>query len=390
MLQDGLTNVISQLGLGGDKSAHGSYSYAPADQQQLTACYESSWVAQKAIDLPADDATSKWREWQGDKAGDIEAIERRIKLRETVNHALKQARLAGGSAIFIGTDRTTLAAPLQPDERIRFLNVIGRESISAPNTSTNQLTESNDPDHCLVDGQPVHKSRLAIFKGRHSSAEHFFGKSEISAAFDTIRNSDSVAANVATLVYEAKLDVYSIPELMAQDESRLMTRLSLIQKGKSIVNGIVLDKDEAYEQKQIQFSGLKDLLLASFQIVSGAVGIPASKLLGLSVSGLSATGDNEVRDYYDTVAGIQANTIRPAIQNIDNLMLNEAGADADCQWVSLWMPTAKEQADINSTNAQALSALAGVQVYTDDQIIEAGRQLMGDVLPALEDDQDVL
>ena len=158
MTNDGLTNVLAQIGLGGDKAAHGSYSYAPVDQAQLCACYESSWVAQKAIDLPADDATRKWRKWLGEPAetDSIEIIEERIKLRETVAYALKQARLYGCSAIFIGTDRTTLTAPVQPGERIRFLNVIGRESISADTLSTNKLTQPADPDFYRIDGQPVH------------------------------------------------------------------------------------------------------------------------------------------------------------------------------------------------------------------------------------------
>ena len=126
---------------------------------------------------------------------------------------------------------------------------------------------------------------------------------------EAIRNSDSVSANIATLVYEAKIDVFKIPDLLAQADADLVKRLQLAQHGKSIVNAIAIDAEESYEQSRLTL-GLNDILKTTYQLTSGSVGIPASKLLGQSVGGLNAAGDNEIRDYYDLLISMQNNSFR--------------------------------------------------------------------------------
>lgn len=392
MQQDGLTNVLAQLGADGDKSAAGFYAPAVFDSQNLANCYATSWVAQRSVDIPVDDATRRWRQWDDEAALAIEGIEERIKLRETVAHAMKQARIYGGAVIFIGTDRSTLTAPLQPDEKIRFLNVFDSTAVSVSVQTTDRLTQPDAPDAYTINGRIIHASRLAIFPGAHCPTGAAFGRSVLASTYEAIRNADSVAANVAALVYEAKLDVYKIPDLLAQDESDLMTRLRLAQMGKSIVNAIVMDAAEDHQQKQLSFGGVKDILLSAYQLVAGATGIPASKLLGMPVSGLSATGENEIREYYDVVEGVQNNTIRPAIVNIDRLICHEAGIDyaaADYEWRSLWQQTEKERADTALVNAQAVAALAGTQALSDDQIQAAASALLGDIIE-VEEPENVL
>ena len=384
MLADGLQNVMSGLGLSGDKAAQAAYASVGIGKEQLLACYKSSWVAQKAIDLPVDDATRHWREWQGDEAivDVVDKIEARIKLRETVASAVKRARLYGGAVIFIGTDRQTITAPMQPNERIRFLSVVDSEDVQITFDDDNPLVQPQSV--IMVKRQPVHESRLIVFRGRYSPDQPIFGISEIAASYECMRAADSVAANIASMIYEAKLDVYSIPNLMSQDEADLMKRLLLAQRGKSVLNAIVLDAEETYEQKELGFGGLREILMASYQLVAGATGIPASKLLGTPISGLAATGDNEIRDYYDVVASVQRNQIEPAIKTIDKLMLAEAGTDpTQCwpEWKSLWQESENEKAERNSKNAATLQTLANIQVLTDEQIESAARSLMGDLIP---------
>lgn len=381
MISDGLTNVLSNLGTSASKSAAGQYLPSVISADELRASYQSSWVCRNAVDTPVDDATSKWRTWIGqpEQVYQVLDIESRISLRQRVAEAIKLSRLIGGSAIFIGTDRETLSAPMQPDEQIKFLNVFGADQITLDASAQNRLTTSDEQQLFRIDGVLVHGSRLAIFKGRYDS-QNFFGASEIAAAFDTFRNADSVAANIAELVYEAKLDVYKIPDLLSQDESDLMKRLLLAQRGKSIVNAIVMDADESHEQKQINFSGLREILMASFQLVAGATGIPASKLLGMPVSGLSATGEHEIRNYYDSILMLQKNVIAPAIKTIDRLINNEAGTDIVYEWASLWEQTEREKAEVVKINADSLAVIANLQVFNDEQILTASKKLLGELM----------
>ena len=390
MFLDGLTNIVTMLGFGKGKAEHGVYASVKNDTEQLRAIYDSSWVAAKAIDMPVDDAVRKWRKWQGDPdlVDAYREREKELKLPQKTAQALKAARLMGGSAIFIGTNVKVVNQPLNDGEQVRFLSVIKRDEITIPhNHQRDPLAGDGEPDIYLINQTEVHKSRLIIFSGRNCVDDGVFGKSEITAAFDAIRNSDSVAANVAEMVFEAKLDVYKIPDLMLQDDNNLYKRLSLINQTKSTIGGIVLDSEEEYEQKQLAFSGIKDILFASYQIVAGAVGIPATKLLGTSVSGLNATGDNEVSDYDDLVQSIQAQ-IGNQLEPLDNLLVADLGR-AEFKWPPLRNANPREEAEINELNARALQTLSSVEVFSDDVIYEAGRQLLGEAIPALEEIDNV-
>ena len=370
VFSDGLTNVLSRLGFG--KAAQGRYTH-DNNSAQYGALYETSWVAQKAIDLPVADALRKWRKWNGDVdfARAIAEEEERINLIGKLKHCAQQARLHGKAALFVGTNVKTLALPMQPSEKILFLNQVSGSSLAKDGTPLSLLTENQEPDHYIIDGVKVHKSRLVILGD---------GRSVIGAAFDAIRNSDSVAANIAEMIYEAKLDVYKVPDLLHQDDDLLFKRLTLANQGKSIVNGIVLDAEEDYEQKQINFAGLKDILFASYQIVAGAVNMPAAKLLGTSVSGLNATGDNEVKDYDDYVMSIQRD-MENALVHVDALLCYSVGVpNADYEWLPLRSATPKEQADIYQANANTLSTLANLEIYSDEELRATGEKLLGDLV----------
>lgn len=386
---DGLTNALAQIGFGGDKAASGRYLNNGPTPDQIITAYKTSWLAQRAVDLPVDDATSKWRKWHGDaaKVDAVEIKEEALGLRSAVAEAAKKARIYGGAAIFISTNSSTLSAPIHPSEKIKFLTVFDKTKIKLPSDFKKaSLRNGATPEFFEIENELVHASRLAIFKGKHCPDDPVFGRSELGSAWEAIRNSDSVSANIATLVYEAKIDVFKIPDLLAQADASLVKRLQLAQHGKSIVNAIAIDAEESYEQKQINFGGLNDILKTTYQLTSGSVGIPASKLLGQSVGGLNAVGDNEIRDYYDLLISMQNNSFRPALRVIDELMLNEIGApELDYQWRPLWSPSAKETAEINKLNADLIVQLANIQMFTDEQIMGAAQQLMGDLIPALED-----
>ena len=104
------------------------------------------------------------------------------------------------------------------------------------------------------------------------------------------------------------------------------------------------------------------------------------------MGGLNAVGDNEIRDYYDLLISMQNNSFRPALRVIDELMLNEIGApELDYQWRPLWSPSAKETAEINKLTCGFNCPAADIQMFTDEQIMGAAQQLMGDLIPALED-----
>src|SRR5699024_7347813 len=163
-------------------------------------------------------------------------------------------------------------------------------------------------------------------------------------------------------------------------------RLSVANHGKSVTNSLLMDAEESYEQKNVNFGGLNDVQLTALQIAAGASGISVTKLLGTRVRCLDAKGDSEIRDFYDEVASEQANKIGPAIRAADRLILNEAQAadDVDYKWRSLWSQSETEKADNVQKLAAAIKTVADTAVFGDDEVRDAAAQVLGEYMPALE------
>jgi hypothetical protein len=91
-------------------------------------------------------------------------------------------------------------------------------------------------------------------------------------------------------------------------------------------------------------------------IVSAASGIPATRVLGKSPDGLNASGESDIRNFYDYIASMQEQDIKPKLQYMDKIMAkSELGyipEDMKFEFVPLWQVNEKEQAEIENIRAQ--------------------------------------
>lgn len=66
--------VSHNLGTSRDKAAHTTYAVRALTDQDLLAAYRSSWLPRKIVDIQAQDAIRRWRNWNADKT-QISALE---------------------------------------------------------------------------------------------------------------------------------------------------------------------------------------------------------------------------------------------------------------------------------------------------------------------------
>jgi phage-related protein (TIGR01555 family) len=78
----------------------------------------------------------------------------------------------------------------------------------------------------------------------------------------------------------------------------------------------ILDADDEFDTHQYSFSGLSDVLIQFAQQLSGATGIPLSRLFGQSPSGLSDTGEGPRRQYHEKVHQRQEKELRTPLQRL--------------------------------------------------------------------------
>jgi phage-related protein (TIGR01555 family) len=102
---------------------------------------------------------------------------------------------------------------------------------------------------------------------------------------------------VFELLDEAKIDVFKIDGFSAnlmsdQGTQKTAKRIQLAAQLKNFQNALTMDKNDDYEQKQISFSGLSEILNEIYKGIANDTHMPISKLFGTHPSGLNAADDD--------------------------------------------------------------------------------------------------
>lgn len=408
-LADGLTNVVANLGTPRDKSFHTTYTPEFFSADDLTSAYRTSWLAAAICDYPAEDATRKWRSWraEAEQISRIEALERQLGLKTKVQAALVTARLLGGSAIYINTGAPDPAQPLVPGEEVRSLVVLSKEQLTPGNTVKDIDSEyfGRPETYALFSGatggaRPVHihASRFAVFPGAHiPGSSGAWGDSVLQKSMSAIKHTDGALANIASLMYEANVDVLKVQgfaTMLEQNQDEMVLRRAHLQAAMKGINGmLMIDAEDDYEKKSASFSGLDALLAKFFDWAAGAAGIPVTRLFGRSAVGLSGGGDGDERVYYDRIEDIQADDIEPAIALLDECIISQAlggrPGEVYFEWQPLRQKSEAEMADIFTSYANAARSLAGAnagEIVPMDALSDAMVNALTEagVLPGLE------
>lgn len=394
---DTLVNFVSGLGSAKDKTTYSQYVYNAMTYDQLIAAYRGDWISRKVIDIPAADSTRAWRAWQAEK-DDITALEeaeRQFNIQQRVKQAVIRGRLFGGGALILGVDDGDQTKPLIP-ERVRqgslkWVHVVNRQEIIAGTVITDVTSpwygEPSVYQRTTTDSGTIslHPSRVIQFKGAELpdmflTGYDTWGDSVLQVVDDAVRSAGVVAGGIAVLVQEAKVDVIKIPELSTkivnkQYSDALVKRFTLANQAKSIVNALVLDKEEEWQRISQNFASLPDLLKMYLLIASGAADIPATRMLGQSPQGLSATGESDIRNYYDRISSEQNIDLRPALVRLDEVLIRSSlGGRPDgiyYDWNPLWQLTDNEKAEIAAKKATVFTADVNAGLIPEQALAEA-------------------
>jgi phage-related protein (TIGR01555 family) len=382
---DTLTSLVSGMGTSRDKAMSLFWTLNPLDQANLDAAYRGDWIARKVIDVPPNDATREWRNWQAEDT-QIEALEtseRRLDVRGKVRRAMQLGRLYGGSALLMGDGSADPSLPFSPETvkrgGLKYLHVFPRWRLGAGELDW-------DPESPFF-GTPtyygipigrnreevrIHPSRVIRFVGQpvpdpFSGGQWGWGDSILQSIGDAVRDAGLASRTIASLLMEAKTDSIGIPDLFeylttSEGVAKVRQRYALAAETKSLYNTVLRDALEVWETRQINFSQLPELLRQYLQIAAGAADIPATRLLGQSPSGMNATGESDLINYYNMVSSLQENDLRPMMAPLDEALIRDAlgnrPPEVHYDWAPLWQPTATEQADVALKKAQATQIYA--------------------------------
>lgn len=411
---DKLENFVAQLGTGRDKASGNHYVYTPLNFQQLMSAYQSAWIAKKIVDVPAMDSVRRWREWnaESNEIRAIEETEKRLHVKQKVLQARTMSRLYGGAGILIGTRDTDWSQPIVPErlgrDGLRYLSTVSQQHMSVAEleddvTSPNYgLPRWYEVSTIQNGSQRIHPSRVVRFVGKEfpdpfltPDARLLWGDSVLQCVYEQMLQMDSTSANLASLVFEAKVDVVKIPNFMQGmlDEAyknQVLERVRLASIAKGNNGTLILDSEEEYEQKTQQFSSLPEVVRTFMTLVAGAADIPATRLFGKAPDGMNATGEGDLTNYYDSISSEQEIIMSPAMYLLDECLIHSAlGSRPDevsYEWSSLWQMDDEQRSKIGKETAETIQIIANTNLVPEEPLARSAVNMLTErgVMPGLD------
>ena len=401
---DSWLNVLT--GVGGTSSKAGAFTFTARDQlpdATLQALYEQDGFAAAIIDCVPDEALRQgFSVTTGDEAAAdaIASAMERLGARQRLNEAWAWGRLYGGGAVFVGADDGLdphKPLDLTAVRSVRFLTVLERQDITPARWVTDPLSPSfGDVETYRLsrtgggggnDTREVHASRLLRFYGARTTARRRaqlqgWGVSELQRVYDKLQQFNATFAAVGELLQDGSQGVFKVKdlfELMSEDRrGDLKTRMETLDMGKSVAKSILVDADsESYERVDTgALSGYPDTLDKFALLLAGAARIPVTILMGQAPAGLSATGDSDIRWFYDRVRTQQQSVLAPQVTRLARILC--AAKDGPTAGVipstltpvfpPLWQLTDAEKADLRAKQATTDVAYITAQVLTPEEV----------------------
>jgi len=402
-LFDGLANVLTGRGTSVDRSAHNFWHRRFTDPSQIEAAYLGSWLHRKIVDIPAQDMVRAGRDWdaEDDQIAAIEKEEKRLGYWAKLYEALTLGRLGGGAILIgLGDDPTQPLPSKIGAGAIRYLSVLSRWQLSIGEMEQDPEADNfGQPKYFRLSGAArsvnIHPSRVVCFKGLPVPAirtanweDQFWGMSVVEAVDEVVQQATTACAGFSSLIDEAKIDVFRFDKMaetlaLSGGDEKIIKRVELTNTGKSIHRAVILDKEDEWEQRQLSLTGVRDVIITYDARVAGAADIPATRLFGKSPDGQNSTGESDLANYFQSIGAKQDMQLRPAMEQLDGVMLPSAGVPADLSWTfsTLMVLTEAQQADIELKESQALEKYVGMAVVPESAIaktiqnrmIESGR-----------------
>jgi phage-related protein (TIGR01555 family) len=383
LIRDGLKNILSGRGTSVDKAAHDFWHHLPMEPSQIEAAYRASWLIRKIVDLPIEDMTREWRAWslETEEIARIEEAERNLNVVEEILKGLRYGRLGGG-VVIIGTDARDYSVAPRAGEKLLYLKALPKAVIGLDEFQWDLSSEFfGKPRNFILSGQGardvIHPARVIVFHGEPVPSllgdigeEGFWGCSVVEVVNQAVKDFDKATGGFASLIDEAKIDIFKLAGLadtllQPEGDTKVKNRVETTNMAKSLWRAIFLDGEDDWQQKQITWTGMPDLIRTYMNVAAGAADIPATRLYGKAPDGQNSTGESDDRNYRSMISTKQTRILRPALLRLDRFLLPAVNVEPASTWLfsPLSTPTEAERADIEKKRAET------VKIYNDTGLI---------------------
>jgi phage-related protein (TIGR01555 family) len=412
LTNDGWSNLIS--GLNAADNAKKKHTRHKLDslitEQELESMYAEDGLSARIVNLLVDDMFREGWEYDFPTLEELEAEETSEKYKEVMEaigthqkcaEAFKWARLYNGSLILIGvTDGRTPDKPLEPKKIKTFenLKVIDRTDVDFQKIEFQmdpQKPRYGLPEYYSIkfDIGPntkaetrVHYSRIIEIHGESlpsgaasfTSEQRYWGLSVLQRVEDHLKTLGSSLGSIDQLLQEmsvGKFKVKNLANLLATPEGKeqIQRRVELMDLTRSVFRSQYFDSEEDYTRDEVSFTGVPEVLYIIFMLISADTGYPITRLFGVSPAGMNATGESDMRNYYDAVRSKQTFQLQPILLRLVKIISEWLGIEEPyIKFAPLETMNEKEQADLKKQEAdtEALEA-STYKTYVDMGVLES-------------------
>lgn len=356
----------------------------------LTYAYKSNGFIQTAINQIVDDAFRNQGMIIDSETLDTEELE---ELRqavydndiEEIKDAIRWGELYGGGVLLANTDQN-FELPLDEkqlkNKRLQFM-ASDRWQCIANGISpylAKTFTLTDNMREQTTSGITIDASRVGIFTGVKApyllrSMLQGWGLSIFEAIIPPLTQYLKAMSVTLELLDEAKIDIIKISgliDLLASKEGQQLVqeRLKIAVENKNHKSAIGMDTQDDYQQKQINFSGLPEMIVQIQYLVCAALKRPYSKIFGKGSSGFSS-GEDDLENYNTIVDSEIRTPATPLIKWAVGLrclqLFGRIPPDLKISWKPLRVMSEKDEAEIKSRKLADMLQLVDRQIMTKQQ-----------------------
>ncbi len=425
LMSGGLVNQKTGMGTSLDKSEDSVFLPTRIySREPLEILCVQSWAAKKFVRIPVDDMFIRWRACMDDDESAKEAVEmaeRELKGLDALRNAMIAARQYGTGVV---VPMLMDAAPDEPLMLDRIKEGDLKSFLYLDRYDIDVVERNHDP-YSPTYGEPlmysatppynapfrIHASRVIRFDGQRPPTKsgftyynQDFGESELIPIIGDIMRATQLSSGISHMTQEASIPILHIEGLRETIAGLNPTDVTpseigmQINAAKSMYRIMMLDHKsrEEFNRVAVNFAGLADLVDRSYSTLAAAADIPQTRFLGNPPTGMSATGESDMRNYVAMLEANREKMLRDPLYLYDQIIAKHCGLaePLEYEWQSLIELGDKERAETSKIKVDALVAAVGSSMVDEDEARDSLRgdwlfgELEGDAPEPLDMDMD--
>lgn len=386
---DSWMNFMTQMGTSGDKRTYAFMSPDVVTDDQARNLWLGDWICRKVIEDVPKAAFRRDFDLNLEDKGQAEDVKNALDdlgLSEKFVRAAEYERAYGGSALFPVTDDIGMLQEELDENNVNTVKafhvlepreltpVTWYQDLGSPKFGQPELWRFMPMSSGMSMSQTcyIHESRLIIFPGRHITRQYQsyqrpgWGYSKLCGIHPIVRDFGSAWGSVTTLLQDFAQGVLNLKDYRtlskdAEGRKIIKHRVAMLDQMRSSMRMMILDEGDKFSRETTPMGGLSDILHDFALLVSAAADEPVTVMFGMAPAGLNATGNNDVRGWYDTISSFREHHYAPRLKRAvklymaskDGVTKGKVPKSWSTKFPPLWEPSEKEVAETRLIVAQA-------------------------------------